>query len=655
MPTEQDVKFSDFIRGLPDASEADLTSGNNMPLVRSGDVGKLPADKILTKPISLITDAVEFVFEDVITDYSFTSGSLKDDGTIVLSTYGYTNVSEYVLLHEGDAVQYELRTSNTTQMVLAVYGTDGTFISAIAGLGENRSLPLFGTFKATQECLIRFTIVTTGEDQYIFLKRASVKTINGNACDVPAIKDSVIGRSVVESTWVIGSVSHTTGQEGATDKRIRSDYIQVNKGDVFAFDHSFGQIVYYDLLKNFTGSLFPSGISQMPNTFVAGFNGFLRIVLSFDVTNGTSIVVNQKDVPLLYSRAYKVLPQKCYEPKERNSFESLVEQKALEVSRIEGIKFGFITDLHYHNSDVNTSDMSGLAANIGRYFNYTQVPDYVDAIVSLGNKTRMDAIVCGGDTIWGTLSPSDSSKLLFRLNKSFERFDGARFILAGNHDFCDEYFSKQDNPTLADCFRPYELANLYRQNKLYGYKDCDGVRAFFLNSSDTFIVENGVKKYSRKSTFGFSAEQLNWFASALASTPHGYHVIVFVHYNPDNITTNGGVITSLLKHFVERDSGTKTAGTGDFAVSIDYDFTQCSNNAVIGVVSGHAHADSLTKNTSNINRLVTTTTTLFEAGSLTRTYGTDTELAFDVLCVNKAERKVKVIRVGAGSDREFTY
>lgn len=633
------------------ATEADLVAGNHLVVDTTDGTKRLPAEMI-TK-ISDIVKINSSIFENLLETKSFSSGYLKEDGSIGTSTQLKTQVSDFVRLSVGDIVYYGLRTSNTQQMVLVSYDSNKQKITSVAGLGEDGGVSLVGYFIADEDRFIRICKRVDG-DQFVFLMRETERCIAKNSAIAPRIIPSVVGNSAIDTTWEIGSVSNTTGAEGATDKRIRSGYINVKKGDVFKFEHCYGQIIYFDYFKSLSGSLF-SEVSLMPDSWESPFDGFIRIILSFDITNGTSIVVNPKDVPLLSSRAYKVLPQKCYEPKERNSFESLIEQKALEVSRIEGVKFGFITDLHYHNSDVNTSDMSGQAANIGRYFSYTHVPDYVNAIVSLGNKTRMDALVCGGDVVWGTLSPSDSSKLLFRLNKSFEKFDGARFILAGNHDFCDDYFAKQANPTLADCFQPYELANLYRQEKLYGYKDCDGVRAFFLNSNDTFVVENGVKKYSRKSTFGFSAEQLNWFASALASTPHGYHVIVFVHYNPDNITTNGAVITSLLKHFVDRDSGTKTAGTGDFAVSIDYDFTQCSNNAVIGVVSGHAHADSLTKNTSNINRLVTTTTTLFEAGSLTRTYGTDTELAFDVINVNKAERKVKVIRVGAGSDREFTY
>lgn len=60
MPTEQDVKFSDFIRGLPAASEADLAAGNNMPLVLASGVNKLPAELVIAGDGSLRFSSLDF-------------------------------------------------------------------------------------------------------------------------------------------------------------------------------------------------------------------------------------------------------------------------------------------------------------------------------------------------------------------------------------------------------------------------------------------------------------------------------------------------------------------------------------------------------------------------------------------------------------------
>lgn len=46
MPTEQDVKFSDFIRGLPAATDSDLSAGKNMPIVSASDIKKMGGENV---------------------------------------------------------------------------------------------------------------------------------------------------------------------------------------------------------------------------------------------------------------------------------------------------------------------------------------------------------------------------------------------------------------------------------------------------------------------------------------------------------------------------------------------------------------------------------------------------------------------------------
>lgn len=46
MPTQQDVKFSDYIRGLPAASESDLFSGNNFPFVTPDSLKKMGGENV---------------------------------------------------------------------------------------------------------------------------------------------------------------------------------------------------------------------------------------------------------------------------------------------------------------------------------------------------------------------------------------------------------------------------------------------------------------------------------------------------------------------------------------------------------------------------------------------------------------------------------
>ena len=72
---------------------------------------------------------------------------------------------------------------------------------------------------------------------------------------------------------------------------------------------------------------------------------------------------------------------------------------------------------------------------------------------------------------------------------------------------------------------------------------------------------------------------------------------------------------------------------------------------------GHYHADDLT-----VVNHVTYVTTIADCmyvwdikGAPQKTAGTVSEQAFDVATVDRANRKVNLIRIGDGSDRSFTY
>lgn len=87
MPTEQDVKFSDYIRGLPAATESDLSSGNNMPIVSASEVKKMGGENVAKG------SAVDgfFLLNEI---ESKENGFLNADGTIATSTT--RGVTDYI-------------------------------------------------------------------------------------------------------------------------------------------------------------------------------------------------------------------------------------------------------------------------------------------------------------------------------------------------------------------------------------------------------------------------------------------------------------------------------------------------------------------------------------------------------------------------------
>lgn len=79
-------KFSDFIRGLPAAAESDLSAGNNMPLVRAGDVKGLPGGAVAKAgDVENALDGNINVTEPS-AEYGFTIAHLQADGNLNLTT-----------------------------------------------------------------------------------------------------------------------------------------------------------------------------------------------------------------------------------------------------------------------------------------------------------------------------------------------------------------------------------------------------------------------------------------------------------------------------------------------------------------------------------------------------------------------------------------
>jgi hypothetical protein len=137
--------------------------------------------------------------------------------------------------------------------------------------------------------------------------------------------------------------------------------------------------------------------------------------------------------------------------------------------------------------------------------------------------------------------------------------------------------------------------------------------------------------------------QTAWLKNKITELPTGWTVIVFAH-----------------RYWIGVENGTPvldgTYGT-DIVTAINevYD----TSNAVVGaLIVGHCHYDySIT--TEKGYPVIATTTDCYRlsdtALSPTMTLGTDTEQAFDVFSIDTENRMIYAVRVGAGSDREWSY
>ena len=193
------------------------------------------------------------------------------------------------------------------------------------------------------------------------------------------------------------------------------------------------------------------------------------------------------------------------------------------------------------------------------------------------------------------------------------------------------------------------------------------VRYIVLNTHDIpsdETTEEGFAKYNSFRLFLIRQKQLEWFAHVALDVPsQEWSVVLCSHENaatrsPKHRTHNNPILMGIINAFQNHTSFSMKTQFEDEPfcnADISVDYTDKGGN-FIAWVSGHDHRDVI-----EVIDGVVCTITLHDAvrqdgGSYpVRILGTNTEHSFDVFLVNKAKRECKIIRVGYGEDREFTY
>lgn len=293
-------------------------------------------------------------------------------------------------------------------------------------------------------------------------------------------------------------------------------------------------------------------------------------------------------------------------------------------------------------------------------------------------------VVHGGDFVTGHGTASKQS-ILNDIKLDREMFGDVwdRVLRTeGNHDAAYDgdasvpiYYTK--NLTEEECYNyMFRHNSLQPQkvvggNKSYFYQDdiVNKIRIIMLNSSDLPAGVDGtgksLTKYNKMQKACMREAQVNWFANVALQVPDDtWSVLVCSHiepYSTDMIVQNGNMAAEILQAFKNK---TGYSGSSKATVEAEFKFTTSvhfggKGGNVIGWLSGHMHADSLNRNRPvginyNIVETLNDSKNVW-AGQPNKTTGTATEQAFDVLTINKKTRKVNLTRIGAGTDRLFTY
>lgn len=272
--------------------------------------------------------------------------------------------------------------------------------------------------------------------------------------------------------------------------------------------------------------------------------------------------------------------------------------------------FVFITDLHWLRN----------AKNSPAIINYLQ------------NKIQIPRVIMGGDYADG---------INMDYLKAFNGFNGKIYRAIGNHEYMnyweeDGIFSEKDI-TDANIWAAYQ----------------SGMTDIVIGDANTnyYYADNVVQKmryiilsvFTDGSAEKFEQAQATWLNDSLANMPNGYTAIVIAHsYAHINYPDFTPVLTTIGKQIA--------------------DICDTHVGKVACLLQGHTHEDLMMKTDGGIPIFATTCDKSTANNSETseednyiygkRTNGTITEQAFDIVIINKKDKKVSLVRIGAPADKD---
>lgn len=316
----------------------------------------------------------------------------------------------------------------------------------------------------------------------------------------------------------------------------------------------------------------------------------------------------------------------------------------------ESSTFLFITDMHWNDNAKNS-------------------PELVKYVV---DKCNIPYVLDGGDFVANPLgvSKADHLKEIVDLQNRYKPIENRMLRTLGNHD--DNSINKKFSMTfdayeLYDAvYRPYAKYNQIVKGKTGKYSFIDDnmgkVRYISLDSLDIPYIKAGEDGllYSGMTNWAFRKEQLDWFANVALRVPSSEWGVVVMSHIPINYgyIKNDALAMNILQAFKEKKSYVGSANLGtDFEASVSVDYSDAGGD-VFCWMTGHLHEDVQITLPENITykQIATLNDSLnVNSGQATKTKGTDTEQAFDVVTINRRESKLHLTRIGAGSDRLFNY
>ena len=261
------------------------------------------------------------------------------------------------------------------------------------------------------------------------------------------------------------------------------------------------------------------------------------------------------------------------------------------------------------------------------------------------------------------------------------------FVTRGNHD---DQLEGANNVWANAITQSDSYSYMFRNTKdvtfgatgTYFYHDIpfEKLRIISLDCIDQPYTNTVDSTKSDLKTIAYGYTQMQWLCDTLVNTPSGYHVVIYTHAmlapsivtvehpttSPQTRAKNYLVLCNLLKAYKNRQNYSEAMSGSFVTVHQDYytgnlsgDFRNC-DGTIVAVFSGHEHVDCIEEildgdgNGIGIyNTCTQNSSNMFANTVISYSYqhpmaiGTISELVWDVVVIDKTNKHVDMIRIGA--------
>lgn len=246
----------------------------------------------------------------------------------------------------------------------------------------------------------------------------------------------------------------------------------------------------------------------------------------------------------------------------------------------------------------------------------------------IASKTGIDKIINGGDVGDSQVICEDG---ILQLKNAIG--SNRVYTVTGNHEMVDASKYEQPFKRVDDELRSH-ITDIV-------YGDAGGNRSYFYFDND----ENKTR-YIGLASFGlyrdnacetcYTTQQLEWFRNTALNVEMGWNIVIFTHalYNVSCATDKMYVYPT---------------GASDFIDAID---NYNGNGTIVCVLIGHTHRDRIHVGKTGVPYIISESDRYFPDQNdinVQRVPGTISEQHFEVAIIDKGERKLKLISIGANA------